>query len=238
MKSAYWLAPAVLVVGSIGCGKSTVAEPEAKSDSTNPAVVQESTGSGKTPADADSYVQEPVVNTPAAVLPVDVNSTPEQVVTEFLNAMKTGNDGVASGLLTTTAREETARHNLAVQPPGSPTAAYEVTASELSEDDPNVAQVGCLWTEASTDGVEQSEQVVWVLRKHSEGWRVFGMATQMPTREEPVFFNFEDPTEMTALMDEIYAEMAAAQAAENPASEAGGEIRGAAKPGEEENSLR
>jgi hypothetical protein len=243
MKSAIWLAPAFLLVWTVGCGKSPVAENETAPATANPAVAHESHGEAKTPADSDSYVAEPVVNAPAAVLPVTADSTPEMVVTEFLNAMKTGNDGVAAGLLTATAREETGKHSLAVQPPGSPTAEYEIGKGELSEDDPAVAQVGCVWTEKDAEGADHSEQVVWVLRKHEEGWRVFGMATQMPTRKEPVFFNFEDPAEMTALMETIsqeMQEMAAAGSQENLNSpeEGGDEIRGAAKPDETENSLR
>jgi hypothetical protein len=239
MKSVFWLAPALLFVLSVGCGKAPVADLETTPSTTNPAVAHESQGDGKTPVDADSYVRQPVVNTPAAVLPVDSDSTPEKVVTEFLNAMKTGNDGVAAGLLTATAREETAKHSLAVQPPGSETAQYEIGEGELSEDDPNVAQVGCLWTEKGPDGADHSEQVVWVLRKHTEGWRVFGMATQMPTRPDPVFFNFEDPAEMTELMEMISQEMAAAEAKEGSGSEEDGEgVRGAAKRQETENSLR
>lgn len=240
MKSAHWLAPALLLALAVGCGKTTVTETDTTRTATDPAVAHESAGDAKTPADTDSYVPEPVVNKPAAVLPVDADSTPETVVTEFLNAMKTGNEGVAAGLLTATAREETARHSLAVQPPGSPTAEYEISAGELAEEDPNVAQVGCLWTEKDASGAGHSEQVVWVLRKEEEGWRVFGMATQMPTRPDPVFFNFEDPAEMTTLMETISQEMAAAESGGNPAEteEEGAEVRGATKVEEPKNSLR
>jgi len=239
MKSAHWLAPALLLVWLVGCGKPTVTETDTKPSTANPAVAHESQGDAKTPADSDTYVREPVVNTPAAVLPVTASSSPEKVVTEFLNAMKTGNDGVAAGLLTATAREETGKHSLAVQPPGSPTAEYEISEGQLAEEDPTVAQVGCLWTEQDAQGENHTEEVVWVLRKHTEGWRVFGMATKMPTREEPVFFNFEDPAEMTALMETISQEMAAAEGQSNTgSSEEGEEVRGAAKPDELENSLR
>jgi hypothetical protein len=239
MKSILWLAPALLLAAFVGCGKSTVGENDATPGATNPAVAHESHGGGSSPADSDSFVEQPVVNTPAAVLPVTPDSTPEKVVTEFLNAMKTGNDGVAAGLLTATAREETAKHSLAVQPPGSPTAEYEISEGQLSEDDETVAQVGCLWTEKDPQGADHTEEVVWVLKKVQEGWRVFGMATQMPTRQEPVFFNFEDPAEMTTLMEEISKEMTQAQSedktAGNPSDE---EVPGTANAGQPENSLR
>jgi hypothetical protein len=243
MKIASWLAPTLLVLSAVGCGKSTVPELGTTTTPTTPAVAQESPEGAKNPADGDSYVQQPVTNTPAAVLPVELDSPPEKVVTEFLTAMKTGNEGVAAGLLTATAREETAKHSLAVQPPGSPTAQYEISAGEVSEDDPTVAQVGCVWREQDQAGADHSEQVVWVLRKLPEGWRVFGMATQMPTREEPVFFNFEDPAEMTQLMETISQEMLAAQAEAKPGEETEApsedpDIRKAGKSTEPSNALR
>jgi hypothetical protein len=240
MKSVSWLAPAIVLFSIAGCGKSPVAENETTPAATNPAVAHESHGEAKTPADSDSFLEQPIVNAPAAELPVTINSSPEEVVTEFLNAMKTGNDGVAAGLLTATAREETAKHSLAVQPPGSPTAKYEISAGQLSEEDPNVAQVGCLWTEKDAEGADHTEEVVWILRKVSEeGWRVFGMATQMPTRKAPVFFDFENPAEMTALMEEISQEMIAAQSDSTTAEgEEDGDVRGTAKAEQPENSLR
>jgi hypothetical protein len=239
MKFAYWLAPALLLVLSVGCGKSPVADDGGTPSASSPAVAHESHGDAKTPADSDSFVEKPLVNAPAAVLPVSKDSTPEKVVTEFLNAMKTGNDGVAAGLLTATAREETAKHSLAVQPPGSPTAEYEIGEGQLAEDDPSVAQVGCVWTEKDAEGTDHSEEVVWVLKKQPEGWRVFGMATQMPTRTEPVFFNFEDPAEMTSLMETISQEIAAAQTQDKTAGEGPDEeVPGTAKAEQPENSLR
>jgi hypothetical protein len=239
MKRIAWLVPTLLAF-VVGCGGSSqVAESPSTPSSTDPAVARESQGDAKTPTDGDGYQQQPIVNAPAAVLPVKPNSPPEEVVSEFLKAMKTGDDGVAAGLLTKTAREETAKHNLAVQPPGSPTAEYEVAAGEPSEEDPAVSQVECVWSEREADGTERSEHVWWVLRKHREGWRVFGMATEMPTRTEPVFFNFEEPEEMTALMETISQEMASNQSDDaEPVAEEEGTVRGAERTKGRENSLR
>jgi len=238
MKIARWLAPGLLIL-SVGCGQSPVTDTGTPSSNVSPTVANETPGDARTPTDGDNYVPR-VVNTPAAELPVDVNSPPEAVVTEFLKAMKTSDDGVAAGLLTAVAREETGKHGLAVQPPGSPTAVYEVTASELDTEDPTIAQVGCLWTEKDATGEERTERVVWVLRKQPEGWRVFGMGTEMPTRTEPVLFNFEDPEGMNALLEELNQEMAAmANGKTGGEDEAAPEIRKAGKPEEgQPNSLR
>lgn len=239
MKVTRWLVSVVVVVAAIGCGKAPVAENETPASSPHPTVAQETPGEARTPTeDLDTYQPaEPVVNAPAAVLPVTASSAPEQVVTEFLNAMKTGNEGVAAGLLTEKARTETAKHSLAVQPPGSPSAAYEVAQGEVSPDDPTLAQVGCLWIEKDEEGAEHSEQVVWVLRKETNGWRVCGMATQMPTREEPVFFDFENPTEMNQIMEQLAQEMQAAQTAASEAPMTSPAAEQARKP-ENANTLR
>src|SRR6478672_1821059 len=95
MKTAPWLGFALLAL-SVGCGKSTVTETSPGTAPTKPAVAEESIGDARTPADGDYKI----TNTPATVLPVSVDSPPEKVVSEFLNAMKTSDDGVAAGLLT------------------------------------------------------------------------------------------------------------------------------------------
>lgn len=207
MKNVRWLAPLFAFTTYMGCGSSPAPSPEAASPSSAPAVAQENPSQANTPAlDRDSFQGSPAQNV-AVDLPVNAQSAPEAVVTAFLAALKSGDDGVTAALLTGTARQETAKHNLAVQPPGSPMAQYEVTAAEVDKQDPSLSQVACLWTEAGEQGTTRTDEVIWVLRKETQGWRVCGMATQVPTRKEPVFFNFEDPQEMMQVSEEISQEM-------------------------------
>jgi len=238
MKIVRWVAAVGLMIAAVGCGQAPVSDSETTPEQTGPTVARESHGDARTPAeDRDSFVPQPIVNAPAAKLPVRPDSLPEEVVTEFLNAMKTGNDGVAAGLLTALARTETAKHDLAVQPPGSTTAEYEVTAGEIAADDPALAQVGCVWIERDDAGAEHSEEAVWFLRKQPEGWRVCGMALQIPTREEPLVFDFEDGAAMIALIEEVSQAMAAATN-ETSSADDSPTIREASKTGDSENSLR
>jgi hypothetical protein len=198
-------------IALVGCGKTEVAEQvsTASTGPTHPTVAQENKAVAETPAnDGDTFRPAPQnVNAPAKDLPVTPASTPEVVVKEFLAALKSGNDGVTAGLLTEIARTETAKHNLAVQPPGTPNAQYEVTAAAVDQVDPNLAQVACLWTEQDEQGKPQTDEVIWVLKKGAEGWRVCGMAMRVVTRTEPVLFNFENPPDMLQLSDEIAVEM-------------------------------
>lgn len=234
MKIARWIAAGLLTLSALGCGNAPVEKTENSSPQSGPNVALESAGDATTPTeDRDNF---PIVNTPALELPVSPDSAPEEVVAEFLNAMKTGNDGVAAGLLTATARQETAKFGLAVQPPGSAEAQYEVTQGEISAEDPNFAQVGCLWTETDADGKPHSEEVAWVLTKVGEGWRVSGMIAQSAAQQDPIYFNFENGAEMTALIDQLSG--GSTPEAEAAIQEQPEGLRSAKSLDEGENSLR
>ena len=76
--------------------------------------------------------------------------------------------------------------------------------------DEGSAYVSCIWSEKE----DNSEfEVVWILREETEGWRIAGMATQLPDTDEPVVLNFEDLSELEDKMQE--AEVAQQQPA-NP----------------------
>ncbi len=122
--------------------------------------------------------------------------SPEQAVGSFLNALQTGDDKAAAALLTTKAREETASHDMVVEPPGAPNATYAVGRVQHPDGNPDAAYVSCVWSEKFENGEAESYEVVWVLRREGAGWRVAGMATQLADSEEPVFLDFEDLTAM------------------------------------------
>jgi hypothetical protein len=119
---------------------------------------------------------------------------PQDSVTQFLNAMQTGDEKVAEAMLTTKAREETKKHGLAVQPPGTPSAKYQVGRVEYPEQ--GAAYVHCLWSEKHDDQSEETYEVVWVLLGETEGWRIAGIAMQLVEGADPTFLNFENPVEM------------------------------------------
>ncbi len=136
-------------------------------------------------------VSNTVQATPAATVTV-ASATPEEAVSSFLNALQTGDEKAAAALLTTKARQETAAHDMVVEPPGAPNASYSVGRVEHPGNNPDAAYVNCVWSEKYADGELESYEVVWVLRRETAGWRVAGMATQISDSEEPVFLDFED----------------------------------------------
>lgn len=122
---------------------------------------------------------------------------PAEAVAKFLEAVKNGEDAKANGMLTKLALEETAKMDMVVAPPGSDTASFDVGEVELlSEADELGAQVASKWTDLGDDGLPHTDEIVWMLRKESEGWRIAGMVTTIFPDEPPLILNFEDPQDM------------------------------------------
>jgi hypothetical protein len=132
---------------------------------------------------------------------------PEAIVKAFLESLRNGNDAVAGALLTDVARVETQKHGLKVQPPGTPDMTYEIGQTELMES--HGAHVGSVWTNKLEDGSVESFEVIWVLRREAQGWRIAGMATPaMGPDSEPLFFNFEDPADLLQTWEEAEGTLA------------------------------
>src|SRR5687768_283259 len=139
----------------------------------------ETTAEGQEPA-APATAQAASV-TPAPVQPavhVPAEAPPDQVVSVFLDALKNGDTATKASLLTTKALEETTRHEFEVNPQAAPNAQYEVHQPEFVPNNPKGAHVTSVWTETFEDG-QVTYEVVWVLRRQAEGWRIAGMAIEL-----------------------------------------------------------
>jgi hypothetical protein len=123
------------------------------------------------------------------------SSMPDQIVQAFLLALRDGDDEVAAALLTGKAREETAKHDLVVEPPGTPNAEFFVGEVEYVDTNRTGAHVKSVWSEEA-EGADVSYEIVWALRQQDDGWRIAGMATEIIAGQRPVFLNFEDPSDM------------------------------------------
>jgi hypothetical protein len=131
---------------------------------------------------------------------------PNEVVRTFLEAIRTGNDDLASQMLTEVARTETQKHELVVAPPGSDTARFEVGEVEYVVKD-ELAHVSSKWTDVGEDGQPHSDDIVWALRLDPKGWRIAGMATTVFPNEPPLLLDFEKPEEMIQQQKMAEAEM-------------------------------
>jgi hypothetical protein len=199
-----WMISAVVLgaLGLAGCNGQTASAPAAA---------------------ATQQVAAPTTATPAMPAPqpiaVPASATPDQVVTVFLNALRAGDSPTTESLLTAKAREELAKHSMSVDVQSAPNAIYQIRSAEVLADNPSGAHVSSVWTEKFDDG-DETYEIVWVLRRQSEGWRVAGMAMQLIPEQEPQFLNFENPEDMLRKKEEAMASMQppAAETAQQPPS--------------------
>lgn len=187
-----------LLIGSVGCGQS------GGSGGTAPQNTQTETPAAKS---------EPV----AAIAPAStLGATPEKAVGEFLEAIRSGNEEVAAAMLTPMARQKTAEVNLAVAPPGKPTATFTVAKVEYVTPAKDGAHVLSTWTDVDLEGKKRTDEIIWVLRKETEGWRIVGQVMKVFPDREPLVLNFEDPADMTRKLQMVYEEEAKAETAQPP----------------------
>ena len=180
------LAGACVCPGLLGCGKSG-GEPLADQTTTADEVA-------KIQADASDSAEE----TDAAA----------SVVRDFLQAIKTGDETISNELLTPLARQKTAELDMAVAPMGSETATFTVGEVELpAEGGGDLAHVASTWTDIDDDGQEHTDEILWVLRREDEGWRIGGMATKVFEDRDPLLLDFEDPEDMRRKQQFAEAEM-------------------------------
>jgi hypothetical protein len=165
---------------------------------------------------ASGQVQGAPAQAAAQPIAVPANATPDQVVTVFLNALRTGDSPTTESLLTGKARQELAKHSLSVDVQSAPNATYQVHQAEILPD-PTGAHVRSVWTEKFDDGNETYE-IVWALRHQPEGWRLAGMAMELLPGQPMQFLNFEDPQDMLKKKDEAIAALQppAAETAQQP----------------------
>lgn len=135
---------------------------------------------------------------------VPASATPDQVVSVFLDALRGGDQATTAALLTAKALAETSKRSLSVCPQATPNMQYQVTKSEVLPENPSGAHVNVTWTESYPDG-KLSYEVVWVLRRQQEGWRVAGMAIELVPGQGLAFLNFEDPDDMIRKQEEAMA---------------------------------
>lgn len=118
------------------------------------------------------------------------DAKPDVVLKTFLDLLQSGEVNRSVELLTRVARRKTAEQELRMQPINGGGLDFRIgNAKQLTDD---TAHVNSLWTPSGA-----SFEIVWLMRKTDEGWRIAGMSTASE-EGEIVFFNFEDPQDMMA----------------------------------------
>lgn len=133
------------------------------------------------------------------------SASPADVVKAFLDAAKNGDHDVAEQLLTKAARQETEREGLTIDPPGTPSMRYEIESVEVAPENPRASYVKIRWTDSAEENGSDSAEIVWILRKESQGWRVAGMT--MPQDDGAfVTWNFEESADMREIKRHVSSE--------------------------------
>src|SRR4051812_10590787 len=108
---------------------------------------------------------------------VPASASADQVVTAFLSALRSGDSPTTESLLTGKARQELAKHSLSVDVQPAQNATYQVHPAEVLADQSG-AHVKSVWTEKFDDG-DETYEIIWLLRRQNDGWRIAGMAMQL-----------------------------------------------------------
>jgi len=153
-------------------------------------------------ANAQAQGQPRIATQPIAV---PAAAAPDQVVTVFLNALRSGDSPTTESLLTTRARQELAKQSLSVDVQPAENAIYQVRPADILADQSG-AHVKSIWTEKFDDG-DETYEIVWLLRRQADGWRVAGMAMQLVPGQDMQVLNFEDPADMLRKKEEAIAAM-------------------------------
>jgi hypothetical protein len=130
---------------------------------------------------------------------------PAAAVAEFLEAVRTGNDAVATKMLSTVTKQKNVSLNRSIAPPASDTAKFTIGKIDYVNQDG--ARVACTWTDYDSSGQLKTDEAVWLLRRESEGWRVAGLAVRIFPNEDPLLLNFEDPEDMNRRQQWVREEM-------------------------------
>jgi len=137
---------------------------------------------------------------PVAAAPAAAPAQPEEILDQFLTAVKTGDKAKAEGLLSTVAREKTAAEGIGIGDlsGASSQMAFQIQGVQplVMPDGKEAAHVSCVFTEKLEDGKTETHNIIWALRKETVGWRVAGMAWTPFAGEPPIFMDFEDPADM------------------------------------------
>lgn len=176
---------AFLLTALVGC---------AGSESPSPATQDPSAGTGT------------ATEQPAAATTPDT-STPERAVAAFLDAVRRGDDQVASSMFTPLAREKTAEMDIQVAPRGSDTAKFDVGEVQYLDEAQSGARVNSAWTDLDPEGKPRTDDIVWMLRRGADGWRVAGMAAVVFDGEPPLLLDFEKPEETLRKLELLREEM-------------------------------
>ncbi len=122
------------------------------------------TGCGGGDAEAASTEKSAKTKSVANNSPEKKKATPADVLKTFLDAARNGDRDESRKMLTTLTIEQCAKHELEVNPPGTPTMSYAIGRVADAPQIEGGVFVESTWSEEFEDGTFEME-VLWAMRK-------------------------------------------------------------------------
>jgi hypothetical protein len=120
----------------------------------------------------------------------------KSVVTDFLNALRRGDDAKAKSLLTKLARQKVEEQGRSLGRGANDSVKIEVDDATFPTPEHDIAHVPTRWIDQDENGKPRVDKATWACRHEAEGWRVAGFAAYVFEGEDPLYMNFEDPEDM------------------------------------------
>lgn len=201
----------ILLLVACGCGKLETNGPATVSQAAEASLATPEELVSPTTIAATKGVEPPAAESTltygAGEISVE-DQHPEAVVREYLEAAKSGDPTTVNQLLTSLARKKAQEMDLALAPPVSETARFDVLGHEFIDSTRTISHVASRWTETGPDGETDSASIIWVTRLEADGWRIAGMIVQASADQPPMPFNFEDPEGILRQQDSEREEVA------------------------------
>jgi len=192
MRKLFTVAMLLGTVWATGCGGNSSPDSSTKTPTID-----------STASVGEAKVVEPTQNGAAPTTAANV-MPPNEVVALFFESMRRGDEVQTAGLLTVKAREELATYGLVVQPPGSPTATYQVGRVSFLDNDKDSAYVESILNEPTGVGQETKPwEIVWAMRLENEGWKIAGFAFEISPDQAPMVVDFENGADMKAKIEGV-----------------------------------
>jgi hypothetical protein len=145
----------------------------------------------------------------------------KMVVSDFLNALRRGDDVKAKSLLTKLARQKAEEQGRAVAPGANDGVKIEVDEATFPTSAHDLAHIPTRWIDQDETGKSRTDRATWICRLEPEGWRVAGFAAYVFDGEEPLLMNFENPEDMAKHQQWLNEELDRRSKAESTARSSG-----------------
>ncbi|MDR1270490.1 MAG: hypothetical protein LBK82_13290 [Planctomycetaceae bacterium] len=129
------------------------------------------------------------VTTPDTGLP-EISDT-RAIVSRFMTAMLHGENQTIRTLLTPAARQKGEEMGIFFTPQTTHTASF--TIDQTIPQGENCVYVYTTLTDLNEKGENESVEIVWIVTKKEEGWRVSGAAAALFDGQDKTLLDFEDP---------------------------------------------